>query len=168
MNRTGIYPGTFDPPHNGHRDIIGRALRLVDHLVIGVAVNDAKGPVFTLDERVALVEAEARDLAAAIPGHATIRVQPFKGLLVDLAKSAGAQVIIRGLRSSTDYDYERQMVGMNSRMAPGVETIFLTADAQYQAITGTLVREIARMGGDITPFVSPAVAQAIAKKLAKG
>lgn len=159
MTRTAIYPGTFDPPTYGHMDIIGRAARLADHLVIGVAINRDKGPLFSLEERIAMVEDEVRPFAAK--GHARFTVRPFEGLLVRFAKDAGASMIIRGLRTTTDFNYESQMVGMNARMEPEIETVFLMADGRYQAIASTLVREIARMGGDVTPFVSWGIASKI-------
>jgi pantetheine-phosphate adenylyltransferase len=163
MARVGVYPGTFDPPTKGHRDIIERALALVDKLVIGVGVNTSKAPLFSLEERVAMVQA---DVAALAGGK--ISVKPFKGLVVRFAEEEGARVIIRGLRGVTDFDYEVQMATANGRMSPGIETIFLFADPRTQAISGTLVREIARLGGDVSPFVSPAVATKLVHKLGKG
>jgi len=158
---TGLYPGTFDPVTLGHLDIIKRAVKLVDHLVIGVATNAAKEPLFTLEERVAMVLSEAEKLAA---GHATIEVVPFNSLLVKFAAQVGASVIIRGLRAVSDFEYEFQMVAMNQRLNTEIETVFLMADPRHQAISSRLVKEIALLGGDITPFTTPAVAQALVKR----
>jgi pantetheine-phosphate adenylyltransferase len=158
---TGLYPGTFDPVTLGHCDIIKRAVKLVDHLVIGVATNAAKAPLFTLDERVAMVKSEAERLAA---GHATIDVVPFSSLLVKFAAQVGASVIIRGLRAVSDFEYEFQMVAMNQRLNTEIETVFLMADPRHQAISSRLVKEIALLGGDIAPFTTPAVAQALVKR----
>jgi pantetheine-phosphate adenylyltransferase len=158
---TGLYPGTFDPVTLGHCDIIKRAVKLVDHLVIGVATNAAKAPLFTLDERVAMVKSEAERLAA---GHATIDVVPFSSLLVKFAAQVGASVIIRGLRAVSDFEYEFQMVAMNQRLNTEIETVFLMADPRHQAISSRLVKEIALLGGDIAPFTTPAVAAALVKR----
>jgi pantetheine-phosphate adenylyltransferase len=158
---TGLYPGTFDPVTLGHLDIIKRAVKLVDHLVIGVATNAAKEPLFTLEERVAMVLSEAEKLAA---GHATIEVVPFSSLLVKFAAQVGASVIIRGLRAVSDFEYEFQMVAMNQRLNTEIETVFLMADPRHQAISSRLVKEIALLGGDITPFTTPAVAGALVKR----
>ncbi len=155
---TGLYPGTFDPVTLGHLDIIKRAVKLVDHLVIGVATNAPKNPVFTLQERVAMVKLEAEKLAA---GHATIEVVAFDTLLVKFAAQVGASVIIRGLRAVSDFEYEFQMVAMNQRLNTEIETVFLMADPRHQAISSRLVKEIALLGGDISPFTTTAVAQAL-------
>ena len=155
---TGLYPGTFDPVTLGHLDIIKRAVKLVDHLVIGVAINASKNPIFSLEERVAMVKAEAEKLAA---GHATIEVVAFDSLLVKFAAQVGASMIIRGLRAVSDFEYEFQMVAMNQRLNTEIETVFLMADPRHQAISSKLVKEIALLGGDISPFTTPAVAQAL-------
>jgi len=157
----GLYPGTFDPVTLGHLDIIKRAVKLVDHLVIGVAINASKNPMFNLDERVAMVKAEAEKLAT---GHATIEVQAFDTLLVKFAAQLGAAVIIRGLRAVSDFEYEFQMVAMNQRLNTEIETVFLMADPRHQAISSKLVKEIALLGGDISPFTTPSVAQALIKR----
>jgi pantetheine-phosphate adenylyltransferase len=157
---TGLYPGTFDPVTLGHLDIIKRAVKLVDHLVIGVATNAPKDPMFSLDERVTMVKAEAEKLAV---GHATIAVTPFSSLLVNFAAEVGASVIIRGLRAVSDFEYEFQMVAMNQRLSSEIETVFLMADPRHQAISSRLVKEIALLGGDIRPFTTPAVAEALIK-----
>jgi len=154
----GLYPGTFDPVTLGHLDIINRAVKLVDHLVIGVATNASKSPMFTLEERVAMVKAEAEKLAA---GHSTIAVVAFDSLLVKFAAQVGASVIIRGLRAVSDFEYEFQMVAMNQRLNTEIETVFLMADPMHQAISSKLVKEIALLGGDITPFTTAAVAKAL-------
>jgi pantetheine-phosphate adenylyltransferase len=154
----GLYPGTFDPVTLGHLDIISRAVKLVDHLVIGVATNAAKAPLFTLDERVAMLRREAGQVAA---GHATIEVRAFDTLLVHFAAEVGAQVIVRGLRAVSDFEYEFQMVAMNQRLSTEVETVFLMAAPMHQAISSRLVKEIALLGGDITPFTTPDVARAL-------
>jgi len=157
----GLYPGTFDPVTLGHLDIIKRAVKLVDHLVIGVAINASKNPMFNLDERVAMVKAEAEKLAA---GHATIEVKAFDSLLVKFAAKLGGSVIIRGLRAVSDFEYEFQMVAMNQRLNTEIETVFLMADPRHQAISSKLVKEIALLGGDISPFTTPSVAQALIKR----
>jgi len=160
--RIGLYPGTFDPITVGHIDIIRRACTLVDRLVIGVAINRDKGPLFDLEERVAMVEAEAAPLAAAT--GCEIVAHPFENLLIDCARDVGAGVIIRGLRAVADFEYEYQMVGMNRMLDDGVETVFLMADAQHQAIASKLVKEIARLGGDVSRFVTPAVNTALLER----
>jgi pantetheine-phosphate adenylyltransferase len=157
--RIGLYPGTFDPITYGHTDIIRRACVLVDRLVIGIAINRDKGPLFTLEERVAMVEEECRAIGAA--SGVEIRAYPFENLLIDCARDVGASIIIRGLRAVSDFEYEFQMVGMNRALSEDIETVFLMADANYQAIASRLVKEIARLGGDITGFVPPPVAAAL-------
>ncbi len=161
--RIGLYPGTFDPITLGHTDIVRRAMALVDRLVIGVAINRDKSPLFTLEERVAMVEAECAPLAAACGGE--IQVHPFENLLIDCARDVGAGIIIRGLRAVADFEYEFQMVGMNRAMDDSIETVFLMADARRQAIASKLVKEIARLGGDVRRFVPPAVEAALIAKL---
>lgn len=160
--RTGLYPGTFDPVTHGHIDIIRRAATLVDRLVIGVAINRDKGPLFSLEERVAMVQAECVPLGAATGTE--IVVHPFETLLIHCARDVGASVIIRGLRAVADFEYEFQMVGMNRSMDNSIETVFLMADAKNQAIASKLVKEIARLGGDITKFVPASVKVALADK----
>ncbi len=157
--RIGLYPGTFDPVTLGHVDIIERAMVLVDRLVIGVAINRDKGPLFTLEERVAMVEHEIRPITQRTGGE--IVVHPFENLLIDCASDVGAGVIIRGLRAVADFEYEFQMVGMNRALNHDIETVFLMADAQRQAIASKLVKEIARLGGDVSKFVPAPVAAAL-------
>jgi pantetheine-phosphate adenylyltransferase len=149
--RVALYPGTFDPITNGHLDIMGRAARLCDRLVIGVAESVGKGPLFTLDERLDLARAEAEPLAAR--NGTAVEIVSFSGLLVKFARSVGAQVIIRGLRAVTDFDYEFQMAGMNYRLDPAIEIVFLMASEGHQFISSSLVKEIARLGGDVSSFV---------------
>ncbi|WP_149142059.1 pantetheine-phosphate adenylyltransferase [Gemmobacter caeruleus] len=158
--RIGLYPGTFDPITLGHVDIIQRAVQLVDRLVIGVAINRDKGPLFSLEERVAMVEAECAEISRAC-GGAEIVVHPFENLLIDCARDVGAGVIVRGLRAVADFEYEFQMVGMNRALDNSIETVFLMADARRQAIASKLVKEIARLGGDVSKFVTPDVAAAL-------
>lgn len=153
--RTGLYPGTFDPITLGHIDIITRAASLVDKLVIGVAINRDKGPLFSLEERVAMIEAECETLAAAT--GIEITVHPFENLLIHCAQDVGASVIVRGLRAVADFEYEYQMVGMNRQLNTEIETVFLMAEAQHQAIASKLVKEIARLDGDVSRFVTPRV-----------
>lgn len=149
--RVGLYPGTFDPVTNGHIDVIGRAARLLDRLVIGVAENVGKGPLFPLDERVELVRAEMEPIAARTGTE--IEVRSFASLLVDFARHVGANMIVRGLRVVTDFDYEFQMAGMNYRLDPSIETVFLMASERHQFISSRFVKEIALLGGDISSFV---------------
>jgi pantetheine-phosphate adenylyltransferase len=149
--RIGLYPGTFDPITNGHIDVIARAARLLDKLVVGVAISTGKTPLFTLDERVELVRAEMD--AIAMRNGMVIEVVPFDTLLVDFARKVGASMIVRGLRAVSDFDYEFQMAGMNYRMAPDVETVFLMASERHQFIASRLVKEVAALGGDISSFV---------------
>lgn len=161
--RVGLYPGTFDPITLGHTDIIRRGCALVDRLVIGVAVNTGKGPMFSLDERVAMVEEECAQLARETGTE--IVAHPFENLLIDCAHDVGAQIIIRGLRAVTDFEYEYQMVGMNRAMDASVETVFLMAEARYQAIASKLVKEIAKLGGDVSKFVTPSVKKRLKAKI---
>jgi len=161
--KIGIYPGTFDPITNGHADIIGRAARLLDKLVVGVAINPGKGPIFTIDERVELVREEIKHLENGVGDR--IEVRPFTGLLIDFARDVDATVIIRGLRAVSDFDYEFQMASMNAKMAEDIETVCLMASDKYHFIASSLVKEIARLDGDITQFVSPRVAERLEGRL---
>ena len=163
--RIGLYPGTFDPITLGHIDIIQRAAMLMDRLVIGVAINRDKGPLFTLEERVALIEAECAVLSV-ITGTEIV-AHPFENLLIDCARDVKAQVIVRGLRAVADFEYEFQMVGMNRAMDSSIETVFLMAEAKHQAIASKLVKEIARLGGDASKFVTPKVWESLQTKLPK-
>ena len=163
--RIGLYPGTFDPITLGHIDIIQRATVLVDRLVIGVAINRDKGPLFSLEERVAMIEAVSGPLS-----HKTgveIVVWPFENLLIDCARDVGAGIIIRGLRAVADFEYEFQMVGMNRRLDASIETVFLMAGAEHQAIASKLVKEIARLGGDVSKFVTPPVRDALHRQFGR-
>ena len=153
--RIGLYPGTFDPVTLGHIDIIERGLALVDRLVVGVAINRDKGPLFSLEERVEMLEAECARITARCGGE--IVVHPFENLLINCAHDVGAQVIVRGLRAVADFEYEFQMVGMNRALDSSVETVFLMADARRQAIASKGVKEICRLGGDVSKFVTPEV-----------
>jgi len=157
--RVGLYPGTFDPITHGHIDIIRRGCALVDRLVIGVAINRDKSPLFDLDERVAMIEAEARLLNAETGTE--IVVHPFENLLIDCARDVGAGIILRGLRAVADFEYEYQMVGMNRQLNSSIETVFLMAEAQHQAIASKLVKEICRLSGDVSKFVTPDVEAAL-------
>ena len=163
--RIGLYPGTFDPITLGHMDIIARAAALVDKLVIGVAINRDKGPMFSLEERVAMIELQCAELTARTGTE--IVAHPFENLLIDCAKDVGAGVIIRGLRAVADFEYEFQMVGMNRALDSSIETVFLMAEAKHQAIASKLVKEIARLGGDVRKFVTPAVAEELAARFSK-
>src|SRR5438445_9978900 len=146
MTRVGLYPGTFDPVHNGHIDIMGRAVKLVDRLVIGVAINAGKGPLFSLDERVAIAE----EAVAPLRNGAEIVVMPYEGLLMHFAREVGAGIIVRGLRALGDFEYEFQMTAMNRELDRDIETVFLMADPHHQAIASKLVKEIALLGGDVS------------------
>ncbi len=160
--RIGVYPGTFDPITNGHLDIIQRASRQVDHLIVGVARNAGKGPLYSTDERVAMV----REDVAALNTAASIEVRAFDTLLMHFAIEMNASVIIRGLRAVSDFEYEFQMAGMNARLNPKVETIFLMSSERHQFISSRFVKEIGRLGGDIRHFVSPRVAERLAERFA--
>ncbi|GAB4139342.1 MAG: pantetheine-phosphate adenylyltransferase [Sphingomonadales bacterium] len=162
--RVGIYPGTFDPITKGHIDIIRRGVKLVDRLVVGVGVNPGKSPMFSLDERVEMVRRETAHLSNSDGG--AIEVIPFDALLMHFAASVGATMIIRGLRAVSDFEYEFQMAGMNQRLNPDIETVFLMADVALQPIASRLVKEIAAYEGKITDFVPPAVAEAVLAKVA--
>ncbi|SET03252.1 pantetheine-phosphate adenylyltransferase [Oceanicella actignis] len=161
--RTGLYPGTFDPVTYGHLDIIRRAAKLVDRLVIGVAINRDKGPLFSLEERTRMLEAEVAPIARE--AGIEIVAEPFENLLIHFAEQVGAQVIVRGLRAVSDFEYEFQMVGMNRAMNDRIETLFLMADAHHQAIASKLVKEIARLGGDVSRFVPHEVERALFSRL---
>ena len=155
----GLYPGTFDPVTNGHMDIIGRAVKLVDRLVIGVAQNDDKGPLFSTAERVEMVKREVAQFGDRI------EVRPFSSLLMHFAEELNASIIVRGLRAVADFEYEFQMTAMNQRLNADIETVFLMADPRHQAIASRLVKEIARLDGAIDSFVSPTVAEAVRAKV---
>jgi len=163
--RIGVYPGTFDPVTNGHVDIIRRAARTVDRLIVGVAVNAGKGPLFSLDERTEMVRDEISHMG---DGYANrIEVKPFNQLLVHFAADQNANCIIRGLRAVSDFEYEFQMVGMNARLNPNIETIFLMAAESQQFISSRLVKEIAALGGDISSFVSARVAERVQERFGR-
>ena len=161
--RIGLYPGTFDPITVGHIDIIRRASALVDKLVIGVAINAEKSPMFSLDERVRMITEECKIIKSKF--DIIVDVHPFQNLLIQCAREVNATIIIRGLRAVSDFEYEYQMVGMNRAMDDGVETVFLMAEAQHQAVASRLVKEIARLNGNVSKFVTPAVKAALQKKL---
>jgi len=160
--RVGVYPGTFDPITLGHADIIRRGSKLVDHLIIGVTTNPSKNPMFTPDERMAMVEREVADL-----GIENVTVVGFNALLMKFAEKQGATIIVRGLRAVADFEYEYQMAGMNQQLNPGIETVFLMADVGLQPIASKLVKEIAMFGGEIAKFVSPAVREDVSVRIAK-
>lgn len=168
MTRTAVYPGSFDPITLGHMDIIRRAARLVDRLVIGVTTNPSKSPMFTLDERLAMVRREIDSLCEEQGGTTCeIRVVAFNALLMHFAEREGAGIIVRGLRAVADFEYEYQMAGMNQQLNAGIETIFLMADVSLQPIASRLVKEIALYGGDIAPFVTPCVADQVRERVAR-
>ena len=160
----GIYPGTFDPITNGHTDVIQRAARMLDKLVVGVAINTSKAPLFTLEERLEMVKLEALDMGEV---GKRIEVLGFDKLLVDFAQNNGASVIIRGLRAVSDFDYEFQMASMNAKLAPDVETVCLMASDRHQFIASRLVKEISVLGGDVGQFVSPRVREQLESKVKK-
>jgi len=164
--RIGIYPGTFDPITNGHTDIIRRAIKVVDQLVIGVARNDGKGPLFLTDERVEIVRDEIAHLENG--DSERIEVRAFDTLLVNFAQAVGASVVIRGLRAVSDFEYEFQMAGMNARLNPEIETVFLMASDRFQFISSRFVKEIGALGGDVSHFVSPRVATRLLDRFATG
>ncbi|MCU0889162.1 MAG: pantetheine-phosphate adenylyltransferase [Rubritepida sp.] len=153
VERVALYPGTFDPVTNGHHDVISRAAKLVDRLIVGVAMNAGKGPLFPLDERAELVRAETDPIAKRT--GCRIEVRPFTGLLIHFAREVGAQMIVRGLRAVTDFDYEFQMAGMNARLDQNIETVYLMASERNHFISSRFVKEIAQLGGDISTFVPP-------------
>jgi pantetheine-phosphate adenylyltransferase len=165
MKRIGFTSGSFDPVTNGHLDVIQRATRMVDSLVIGVGLHPGKTPLFSTQEKIEMLKAETA--AVAKDTGCRIEIVTFDNLTVDAAKAAGASLIFRGLRDGTDFDYEMQMAGMNAAMAPGIDTVFLPASPGVRHITGTLVRQIALMGGNVAQFVSPAVARRLKAKAAK-
>lgn len=165
MERVGLYPGTFDPVTMGHMDIIGRAMKLVDRLIIGVAVSEAKRPLFGLEERIKMMQEECGALEG--PGLAKIDVKPFDMLLMHFAEQEDVHVIVRGLRAVSDFEYEFQMTAMNEQLNREIETVFLMADVKHQAVASRLVKEIARFDGDITPFVTPRVKERLLEKYKK-
>jgi pantetheine-phosphate adenylyltransferase len=159
MKRIAVYPGSFDPITKGHEDLIRRSLEFVDQLIVAVAVNVAKQPLFSLEERVTLIKTAVTD--------ARVEVQSFEGLLAEFAKKVGASVIVRGLRAVSDFEYEFQMALMNRNLAPKIETVFLVPAFDLTYLSSSLVREVARFGGDVSSLVHPAVQQALKRKFAK-
>lgn len=159
MSRIGIYPGTFDPITLGHGDIIRRALKVVDTLIIGVALDTGKEPLFDLDTRARLVKEDVQEMLGEDAKR--VQVQPFEGLLANFANANGAKLLIRGLRAVSDFEYEFQMASVNNKIAPELETVFLTASDHTHFISSRFVKQIARLGGDVHPFVSPSVAWAL-------
>ena len=159
MKRIAVYPGSFDPITRGHEDLIERSLEFVDQLIVAVAVNVAKQPLFSLEERVALIRQAVRDKR--------VEVQSFEGLLAQFAKKVGASLIVRGLRAVSDFEYEFQMALMNRNLAPGIETVFLVPAFDLTYLSSSLVREVARFGGDVSALVHPAVQKALKRKFAK-
>lgn len=163
--RVGVYPGTFDPITTGHMDIIQRAARMLDRLVIGVAVNSGKNPLFTVEERVAMVRDDVGRLKSS-PDYGAIEVTPFSTLLMDFTLKQGASMIIRGLRAVTDFEYEFQMAGMNAKLDSSIETVFLMSSEGQQFIASRLIKEVGRLGGDVSRFVSPTVGARLREKWA--
>jgi pantetheine-phosphate adenylyltransferase len=159
--RIGLYPGAFDPIHNGHLDVIRRASKLVDRLVVGVAVHTGKAPLFTLEERVDILRHETAGMTGA-----EIEIHPYSGLTLKAARDLGAKVIVRGLRAVGDFEVEFQMTAMNQQLDREIETVFLMADPRHQAVASRLVKEIATLGGDISPFVSPWIRDRLMEKVA--
>ncbi len=163
MIRIGFFPGSFDPITNGHADILAGALELVDRVVVGIGTHPGKVPLFTFEERVAMIA----ELAASLNGASgRVEAVAFDGLTITAAEQAGAGILIRGLRDGTDFDYEMQLAGMNGAMAPAIRTVFLPASPETRPITATLVRQIARLGGDVSPFVPPFIARKLTQKFA--
>lgn len=158
MKRIGIYPGTFDPITKGHLHIIKRCSGLVDHLIVAVATNPNKKPMFRLSDRLSMLEADIKNLEGA---KCEITVETFDTLLVEFARQKGAGIIFRGLRAVSDFEYEFQMTGMNARLAPDIETVFLMASDKWQFVSSSFLKEIARLGGDISPFVTPTTQEKI-------
>jgi len=156
-----VYPGTFDPFTLGHEDLVRRAARIFDVVVIGVAASAGKGPYFTLDDRIDM----AREVLRPFPN---VEVHGFSSLLMDFVHAQGARIILRGLRAASDFEYEFQMAGMNRNLHPDVETMFLTPDEKYMFVSATIVREIARFGGDVSKFVHPHIAERLADKAPRG
>jgi pantetheine-phosphate adenylyltransferase len=165
MPRIALFPGSFDPVTNGHLDLVRQASRLADRLVLAIGTHPGKAPLFTVEERLAMLEAACQPLKKA--GSFDLTYTTFADLVVTAAKRAGATILIRGLRSSADFDYEMEMAGMNGAMAPDLQTVFLPASAAVRPISATLVRQIAAMGGDVSPFVPPAVATRLKQKFAR-
>jgi len=163
--RVGVYPGTFDPVTSGHMEVVRRSLRLVDKLVIGPATNIGKGPLFSLQERIDIIKDDIADFSEV--DKARIQIAPFDGLLIHFAREVGASVIIRGLRAVSDFEYEIQMANMNARMEPNIETIFLMASDRHQFIASSLVKDIARLGGDTSQFVSKKVFERLKRKFGR-
>jgi pantetheine-phosphate adenylyltransferase len=165
MARVAFYSGSFDPPTNGHVDVMAQSARLCDRLVVGVGSHPTKSGLFSVDERIAMIRGAAEEVVRK--GGAALEVVSFGDLAVSAARRVGAGLIVRGLRDATDFDYEMEMAGMNRVMAPEIATVFLPASASVRTITATLVRQIASMGGDVSPFAPPAVCVALSKKFAK-
>ena len=165
MTRIAFYPGTFDPVTNGHVDLLRTALTLADEVVVAVGVNAGKSPMFSLAERLEIIAAVVGELPTADPPRVTST--SFDGLTVDAARKAGATIIVRGVRDSNDFDYEMQMAAMNGDLAPELRTVFVPAKPAVRHITATLVRQIAGLGADVSPFVPPAVAKAIARRFSR-
>jgi len=166
VERIGVYPGTFDPITSGHMEVVRRSLRLVDKLVIGPAISIGKGPLFSLEERIDIIMEDIEGYPEA--ERSRIEIVPFEGLLIHFARQVNASVIIRGLRAVSDFEYEIQMANMNARMEPNVETIFLMASDRHQFIASSLVKDIARLGGDTSQFVSKKVYERLKRKFGKG
>jgi len=160
MTRVGLYPGTFDPVHNGHVDIMGRAVKFLDKLVLGVAINTGKGPMFTLEERVAIAEEAVQPLRE----KAEIVIRPYEGLTMHFAREVGAQVVVRGLRAVADFEFEFQITAMNQQLDREIETVFLMADPRHQALNSRLIKEIAVLGGDVSKFVAEGVRARLMEK----
>ena len=165
MSRIAIYPGSFDPVTNGHLDIIERGAGLTDHLIVAVAQNAGKSPMFSIDERIGLLKDEIKDMYQQGRIDGTVEVRSFDGLLVGYAAEVGAKMILRGLRAVTDFDYEFQMTGMNRRMNRDIETVFLMASERNQFIASRMVKEVAMLNGDISGFVPPRSAKALIERI---